>query len=201
MTQQRGYLNVTLGPMFSEKSTKLISILNTHGLVKKCLYVNHANDTRSSESFSTHNNLITPEMLKKLNADMIKVEKLGSLSDEYLKQYNVACIDEASFFEDLVPAVKHMVDNLHLHVFVVGLNSDFNRQPFGHVIELAAICDEISLSKNGICGACARKGVTRRSLFTHLIKPELSLNESRIIIGGKESYEALCRECYLEVNQ
>ena len=200
MSNEYGYLEVTIGPMMSEKSTDLFSILKINGMVRRCLFVSHKADNRNgTEAFSTHNDMIKSTLPDHINADMMKVSELSKLPDILLKDYRVVGIDEGQFFPDIVPAVTHMVEDLNLCVYVFGLNSNFRRQKFGSIVDLASIADEFHISRRGICIDCANFGIKRRSVFTHLLDAKQAEGkDDSVIPGGIDKYIALCRACHIK---
>lgn len=194
LRKRRGALHIHLGPMFSGKSTTLLVKLQRESRVRRPLYINSARDTRSKTPFSTHNPLFDEMVCNTLKADFIKLDALSTLSDQELSKYSLVCIDEAQFFEDLVSAVAHMVDDLKLVVHVGALSGTYLRKPFGHTLELVPMCDSIQIIHDEPCAACANHGIVQDSLFSH----RLTSSTAEIEIGGAAEYAPVCRECYVK---
>jgi thymidine kinase len=92
------------------------------------------------------------------------------------------------------------VDDLKLHVYLFGLDSDFNRNTFGHTLKLIPFCDKVE-KLSAICMKCKNGNM---AIFT-MIKPNiLSMGtddcESQVLIGSDDKYIPVCRKCYLENN-
>lgn len=187
MEKHIGYLEVVVGPMCAGKTTYLLNKLNNFTVFgHKCIYVNHAIDTRSSEAFSTHNKLLKIEH----DVEMIKTHSL-LFSEEKLNTYDFIAIDEAQFFGELVPVVKRLLEKKK-KVFVGGLMGDFLMNKFGAVLDLIPMCDTFK-KLEAFCSVCMRDDIYKSASFTKRI---ISVNE-QIAIGDTTMYIPVCRKCYL----
>lgn len=93
-------------------------------------------------------------------------------------------IDEGQFFPDLLPICEQFA-NMGKIVIVAGLDSDFQKKPFGKILDLVSLCDEI-VKLSAIC-ACGKEAIfTKRT----------SEDKEIVVIGGKEKYTPVCRRCY-----
>ena len=192
-------LDIYLGPMFSGKSTTLIrklTLLAEMGL--NALYINHGIDTRSQSDYSTHSPLLQD---CELMITTMKATKLQEIPISQLKSFDIIGIDEAQFFkEEMVPFVRELVDVHHKYVIVVGLDGSFKREKLGYTLDLIPMADNV-VKLHAYCKRCATMNKTLRSaLFTHYTAERLE-SDSIIIVGGAEKYQAVCRECYLELNR
>lgn len=95
-------------------------------------------------------------------------------------------IDEAQFFDDGLINVCNQLANRGVRVIVAGLDMDFKGIPFGPIPGLCAIADEVS-KVHAICVKCGSLAYLSHRLVH---------NDSRVLLGEKEEYEPLCRECY-----
>lgn len=180
----RPSIDIIMGPMYSGKSTEVLRrLIIYHEIKKKVLYINSILDNRSSECFSTHN-----ETIGKVPFDAIKSKTLSELD---VSKYDVIAVDEAQFFVDLKDAVLSWVETLGKIVIVAGLNGDFRRNPFGQIIDLIPYSDTIT-KLTPFCSECIDKGTMKAAHFTK----RTVISESEILIGGKEAYIPVCRECY-----
>lgn len=182
-------LDIIFGPMFSGKTTELIRRLSIFDKLKlRVLYINYAGDDRSDKDFSTHNETITTL------SSGIKSMKSLRLSDIDVNEYDVIGVDEAQFFSDLDSFAWTVVEHLKKKLVVAGLNGDFKRRPFGKLIDLIPLCDNVT-KLFPFCVECMEKNrVCQPALFS---KRKSKENENDILIGGQESYIPACRECYL----
>lgn len=152
----------------------------------KVLYINSDKDTRSNESFSTHNCTIG-----KIPFNSVKI---SLLSDIDISKYDVIAIDEASFFPDLKNNVLNWVEKQNKILIVAGLNGDYMRQPFGQINDLIPYCDSIT-KLTAFCINCKRKkNIIKSAHFTKRLLP----CDEKILIGGKDLYMPVCRNCFIE---
>jgi len=181
-------LSILIGPMFAGKSTELLRRLYRDASIgTRCLYVNSSKDTRkTSTEYSTHNPLYASLKSGDHGVYMISVNNLSEIC-AYIGDYQIIGIDEAQFFTDLYDSVKFMVDTLGKHVIVTGLDGTFQREKFGHILDIVPLCDNIEkLTAKCKCG--------KDAIFTYR---KTSCNDVEEI-GGKEIYDAKCRTCYNE---
>lgn len=186
-------LDIFIGSMMAGKTSALIrklTLLAEMGF--KPVYINHGNDTRAETVYSTHSALLED---RELAITTIRTTDLSVLPN--LDRFDVIGIDEAQFFgAELVEVVKHLVDVKQKYVIVVGLDGNFNREKFGYILDLIPIADNVH-KLHAYCKQCAlEKKTLVRALFSHYTgDPE----NSGIDIGGVEKYQALCRDCYLQL--
>lgn len=198
-----GELHLIMGPMFSSKTTTLISKLDRHTLGQRVLAVNHELDARYSiEGLRTHDGKSFP---------CLRLSQLEAVFGHPLyKEAHVIGIDESQFFSDLVPHVKTMVEKDNKVVYVAGLSGSFRRELFGYMHELIPWADSLLLL-NAVCMEC-RNGKTP-GLFSKLVgsktdgrdnaqvrRPEVGASPSAdlcsggdVLIGGSAQYRAVCR--------
>jgi len=172
-------IEIILGSMYSGKSTELIRRLSCYDAIKfPTLLINHEYDTRTGNSVKTHSNL-------KKNA--IKTDSLMKLVErpEYINS-KVIGIDEAQFFGDLLEFVKY--SELDKIIIISGLDGDYNRKPFGQILECIPLCD--SVVKLKAMDMVYNDGTP--GIFTK----RLTKNDNILLIGSKEHYVSVCRENY-----
>ena len=154
-----------------------------HEIGLKVLYLNTLLDTRADEPFSTHNETIGKVPFHS--------EKVKTLKEVDVSAYDIIAVDEAQFFGDLKEAVIEWVEKCGKSVLVAGLNGDYRREPFGQINAMIPYADTVT-KLTPYCVSCIRKGKMRPALFTKRTVSETS----EILIGGKEAYIPVCRECY-----
>jgi thymidine kinase len=178
-------ITLYLGCMFSGKTSELIKIYRKLMVInKKVLSINFAQDNRysSEESIVSHN-------LDKI--DCKKVSKLSEVSDEIILSYDYIIIDEGQFFSDLKDYVIKWCEKYKKNIIVIGLDGDYKRNPFGQILDLIPIADNVTKLK-AMCKLC-NDGT--EALFTH----RLSTEDEQIVIGNS-NYIPVCRQHYLEQN-
>ena len=98
----------------------------------------------------------------------------------------VVGIDEAQFFDDQLAEVCDQLANMGIRVIVAGLDMDFLGKPFGPIPALMAIAEYVD-KVHAICARCGNL-----AQYSHRIIP----GDKLVMLGEKESYEPLCRNCY-----
>lgn len=189
------YLKLIIGPMFSSKSSSLLSEINRYKyIVPNILVINNSLDKkRYSESnndfLKTHNNESFPAVMLENLSDL---KSKPILLEKYLIS-DVIIIDEAQFFKDLYVFIKNELNNTYQSkVFIIaGLSSDYKMEPIGDIIKLIPMADSIE-KLSAICIYC-KDGTPAN--FTKLIKKKE--NNKQIIIGGKETFVPTCRKHFL----
>ena len=181
-------LTIVLGPMFSGKSSYLLSSIRRYKELDWPVFI----ITSSFDKRYTTESKIVNHNQESCNAD-IAVKKLLDVSKkkDYLES-KVIIIEEAQFFSDLVEFVLEAVEVYEKHVIVAGLDGDALRKPFGSLLELIPYADTIVKLK-ALCKKC---GDGKEALFT-----SKKLHDINIVdIGGSDKYEALCRKHYIAYN-
>ena len=180
--EQKGYLHIIFGPMFSGKSTTLLNEINRLKMYKKkILAINSKKDTRvDNNKILTHNGL-------KYDAHKVNDLKIELIDDILKYEYDTVCIDEAQFFNNLENFVKELLKH-DIYVIVAGLNGDTNQEKFGYILDLIPLANNIT-KLSGICTVCndGTKGD-----FTS-IKPNINKNE-QILVGSENIYQCVCRK-------
>ena len=98
----------------------------------------------------------------------------------------VVGVDEAQFFGDNIVAVASELANRGVRVIIAGLDTDYLGKPFGPMPALMAIAEDVQ-KVHAICVKCG-------NLANH--SHRLSKSQDLVVLGEKDIYEPLCRECY-----
>ena len=176
-----GFLHIIFGPMFSGKSTKLINEINTLKMYKKnILIINSNKDTRVEHHFiKTHNNI----QYNAIKLEELDITKINSI----VQKYDTVCIDEAQFFMNLIPFVKHLL-KYNIHIIVTGLNGDTNQNKFGYIIDLIPWANKID-KLSGICTLCNDGTPGDFSILKKNME-----KKNQILVGGDDMYQCVCRK-------
>ena len=207
--QNKGSVNLIIGPMFAGKTSELIKeIIHLRLKGKKTLMVGFLKDTRYNENdamevdekdFQHEFDVIEeihdkPKVFKnkvithdKIEYPAIKCLKLNEIK-EMLAEFEVVGIDEGQFFEDLVEVVEYLANEKGVHIYISALNANFKRESFDAIAHLIPKSDTLkSLTSNCyFCGSLANFSL------------RIVNNKEEILVGGEESYKAACRSCYLK---
>jgi thymidine kinase len=99
---------------------------------------------------------------------------------------SVVGIDEAQFFDDSIVEVCSRLADGGIRVLAAGLDMDFMGKPFGPMPALLAIAEYVT-KVHAICMRCG-------NLAQYSFRK--SDEEQVVLLGAKDIYEPLCRECY-----
>ena len=181
-------LSIILGPMFSGKSSQLLSIIHKYKAINTPMYI----ITSIHDKRYTKDAKIVNHSLESFPAD-VAVESLNSIClNEKFLEASVIIIEEAQFYDDLVPFVLECVDVFEKTVIVAGLDGDVHRKPFGKILELIPYCDNITKTK-AYCKQCSDG---TEAIFTSRREASALI----VDVGGADKYESLCRTHYLAYN-
>lgn len=178
----RGKINLILGPMFSGKTSTLISRYNRYTIGgKKCLMVKYKHDTRyDNKSIVTHDNI---------KLDAIVCEYLYEI-DHLVKNYDVICIDEIQFYKDAHIFCDKWANN-NLIIEACGLNGTFERKPFDIISKLLPLVENITY----LTAICRETG----NEATYSYRKTSETQEE--VIGGSDKYSAVDRQTYFKNNR
>ena len=184
-------LNLVIGPMFSGKSSYLLSCIRAYKEIGSSIFIiTSVFDKRYSDEPMIVNH--TKESYK---ADIAVEDLFDAMIHEDFLQAKVIIIEEAQFHKNLVDFVVMAVDIHEKHLIVAGLDGDANRNPFGEVLNLVPLADRIVKLK-AICKKCSDENEVNDAIFSSKIVD----NSSLVDVGGSDKYESLCRKHYLENN-
>ena len=172
--------------MFSGKSSAVVQkIRRAQILGWKTLNITSNIDTRYDISGSR---IVTHD---KAYVEALGVKVLEGICHrpEY-KAARLIVIEEAQFFAGLYEFVIKAVESDGKDVIVVGLDGDSERKPFGQILELIPIADEV-IRLSALCKEC---GDGTPALFTALVN---GVKSEQICVGGSDMYEPMCRQHYL----
>lgn len=192
-----GKITVVHGPMGSGKTAFLVRYIETHGRHSPVLFINHHFDSREdhdgrSPPWTSRSVLASSDHSELLNAVYRKAERLSEISDDEVANHSVIIIDEAQFFPDLVEGSIRFCETLGKDVVASGLLTDFQRKPFGQLLNLIGLADRCHQLEESLCDECILKGKKTPSLFSK----RLNTNEGQIEIG-KDNYRGVCRKCWI----
>lgn len=180
--KRTGIIEVITGSMFSGKTEELIRRMRRAGFAKQRIEIfKPAIDVRySATDVVSH------------DENSIRSTAVENSSNILLLAHDVDVIgiDEAQFFD------KHLVDvvvqlaNQGIRVIIAGLDMDFKGQPFGPMPGIMAIADFVT-KVHAVCVHCGGNA---------LISHRLSDKEQIVLLGEKDIYEPLCRQCYNKAN-
>lgn len=180
-------LTIITGPMFSEKTSSLISqVVRAEYAGNNVEVFKPAIDKRyGDEEICTHDK-------RTHRATVITDPK--QILEHVDNTTRLVAIDEVQFMDPSIVDVIMLLLKANIEVVIAGLSRDFRGEPFGSMGKLLCLADEtISLTaictdeSAGVrCGAKATR--TQRIINGH----PASYNDPVILVGAQEAYEARC---------
>ena len=177
-TGRSGWIEVITGSMFSGKTEELIRRLKRANFANlKVEIFKPVIDTRYSESkvVSHDSNAIISS----------QVESASNIS-LMANNVDVVGIDEAQFFDNGLVEVCNRLADSGIRVIVAGLDMDYKGNPFGPIPALISIAEYVT-KVHAICMRCGN--------LAHYSYRK-SDTDKIVLLGEKDIYEALCRNCY-----
>lgn len=104
------------------------------------------------------------------------------------EETQVIGIDEAQFFSEKLIAVAQELADRGKRVIIAGLDTDYMGKPFGPIPGLMAIAEDVQ-KVHAICVKCG-------NLANH--SHRLTKSHKLVVLGEKDVYEPLCRQCFNE---
>ena len=173
-----GRIEVVCGSMFSGKTEELIRRMKRAKFAKQRVEIFKPTvDTRySDEDVVSHDqNAIHSTPIDASGAILLLASDI-----------DVVGIDEAQFLDDGLVDGCNELANRGVRVIIAGLDMDYKGVPFGPIPALCAIADEVT-KVHAICVRCGALAYVSHRLVN---------NDHRVLLGEKEEYEPLCRDCY-----
>jgi len=193
-SQNAGYLELFIGPMFSGKTSKLLEIYKQYNFCDiPITIINHSIDKRYHDTMiSTHDKIMAPCIQTTKLFDIWEYKDLDSHFNEdsekhiNLRNSEVILINEGQFFEDLYECVVDML-KFNKKVYVCGLDSDFERKKFGQILDLIPLCDKVH-KLTSLCSQC-------KNGTPGIFSMRLTLDKQQTLVGS-DNYIPVCRKCY-----
>ncbi|MBR5174431.1 MAG: thymidine kinase [Bacteroidales bacterium] len=179
--KKAGEIEVICGSMFSGKTEELIRRIRRAKFANlKIEIFKPTIDTRYSEDD------VVSHDFHKIPCHAVKDPKeMLNVADDV----QVVGIDEAQFYDmSLVEVAQELADR-GKRVIIAGLDTDYLGKPFGPMPYLMAVAEEVR-KVHAICVRCG-------NLANH--SHRLSNSMELVVLGEKDAYEPLCRDCYNKV--
>jgi len=183
-----GKLTVVVGPMYSGKTSTLLSVVEIYTLGRKNVKVfKPLIDNRySTDHVVSHTGQKVPAVNVKNSAEVMMAVEAES------GRLDAVFVDEVNFFDpELLEVVQQIIFD-GIDVFCVGLDMSYKHRPFAITASLMAIADEV-VKKKAVCHVCGEYNAT----VTHRTSNHI---DSEIDVGGMDKYIAVCRDCYKKLN-
>lgn len=174
----RGWIEIICGSMFSGKTEELIRRMRRAKFAKQKveIFKPRIDNRYSDDSVVSHDeNAISSTPVESAQSILLLV------SDA-----QVVGIDEAQFFDSGLPAVCNELANRGIRVIVAGLDMDYLGQPFGPIPALMSMAEMVT-KVHAVCLRCGSS-----ASYSHRLDP----SDKLVLLGEKNAYEPLCRECF-----
>ncbi|UYO99125.1 thymidine kinase [Oceanotoga sp. DSM 15011] len=180
-----GRLVLIVGPMYSGKTSELLSYVEIYHLGKKNYKAFKPSiDNRYDETFIvSHNNTRVKAYPIKEPKEIFKILEGNE---------KAVFIDEIQFIsEELKDIILNLIDK-GIDVFCSGLDLSFKNNIFPTTSILMGYADEV-IKKKAVCHECGE--------YTGTISYKTVENGGEIDVGGFDKYIAVCRDCYKKLNE
>jgi thymidine kinase len=177
-TGKRGSIELITGSMFSGKTEELIRRLRRAQFAGlKVEIFKPSLDKRYSET-----RVVSHDDKSIISTPVDNASAILLLSGTV----DVIGIDEAQFFDNSIVDVCNTLADSGMRVIVAGLDMDFMGKPFGPMPALLSVAEFVT-KVHAICMRCG-------NLAQYSFRK--SEDEQVVLLGEKNLYEPLCRECY-----
>lgn len=178
--RKSGCIEVVCGSMFSGKTEELIRRLRRAQFAnQKIAIFKPAIDKRYSDV-----EVVSHDFHKIKSTPVTAASEMLDVPEDI----QVVGVDEAQFFDESLVDVCQTLANRGVRVIVAGLDTDFKGVPFGPIPMLMAVAEDVQ-KVHAICVRCG--GLAN---YSH----RLNKSEDLVLLGEKNVYEPLCRDCYLK---
>jgi thymidine kinase len=179
-SKPRGWIEVICGSMFSGKTEELIRRLKRAKIAKQKVEIFKPEiDKRYDEI-----NVVSHDANAIISTPVPSSSHILLLANDV----DVIGIDEAQFFDTELTNVCNHLASIGIRVIVAGLDMDYLGKPFGPMPALLATAEYIT-KVHAICMSCG-------NLANH--SHRVIQNDKLVLLGEKDSYEPLCRNCFEE---
>ena len=177
--KQFGSIEVICGSMFSGKTEELIRRLKRAKIANQKIQIFKPSlDSRNNEYIESHDKNRIKSLTVKTSYDVYDIGK----------DFDVIGIDEVQFFDDEIVSVCNSLANNGVRVIAAGLDMDYLGNPFGPMPNLMAIAEYVTK----VHAVCSKTGNIANYSYRK------NKEDSIILIGEKDEYEALSREIFYE---
>jgi thymidine kinase len=177
---RRGTIEVITGSMFSGKTEELIRRLRRAQFAGlKVEIFKPSLDNRYSET-----RVVSHDDKSIVSTPVDNPSAILLLADDV----DVVGIDEAQFFDSSIVDVCNSLADNGIRLVVAGLDMDFMGNPFGPMPALLSIAEFVT-KVHAICMRCG-------NLAQYSFRK--SEEEQVVVLGEKDKYEPLCRNCYIK---
>ena len=180
VTGKKGSIEVITGSMFSGKTEELIRRLRRAQFAgQKVEIFKPSLDKRYSET-----RVVSHDDKSIISTPVDNASAILLLAGDV----DVVGMDEAQFFDESIIEVCNVLADNGVRIVIAGLDMDFMGKPFGPIPALLAVAEYVT-KVHAICMRCG-------NLAQYSFRK--SEDSQVVLLGEKNLYEPLCRNCYNE---
>ena len=183
--QDRGWIEVICGSMFSGKTEELIRRVRRAQIARQKVQVfkPRLDDRYQFERVASHTGM---------HLDAVAVGEAKEILQLVDSGTDVVVIDEGQFFDWTIADVCNLLADNGRRVIIAGLDTDFRGEPFGPMPLLMAQAERVD-KLQAICVVCGAPASRSQRLING--RPAF-YDDPIIMVGADEVYEARCRHCH-----
>lgn len=178
-TNRAGWIEVICGPMFSGKTEELIRRLRRARFARQSveIFKPSVDDRYARHEVVSHSSQ---------RVEAVPLPSASSVLEVVDPDTKVVGIDEVQFFEDEVLEIADALAAEGRRVVLAGLDTDYTGRPFEPVPALMARAEYVTK----LLAICVRCGSPANRTL------RLDSGTTRVEVGARERYEAVCRTCH-----
>ncbi len=176
---ERGWVEVICGPMFSGKSEELIRRITRYKIARipVQIFKPALDDRYATHEVVSHSSL---------SVEAQPVPDSDALLKAVEERTEVVGIDEGQFFDDGLVEVVRRLASSGMKVIVAGLDQDYLGRPFEPIPALMLKAEYVTKAL-AVCHRCGGAGMYTQRVID---------SDELVVLGSEDSYEARCRRCY-----
>lgn len=184
-TNNKGWIEVICGCVFSGKTEELIRRIKQMRIAHRKVQVFRADPTRHKPS---------PEIVSHSGLSMpaIPVTCVAEIRTALEPATAMIAVDEVQFFESEIVSISESLADEGIRVVLAGLDMDFRGEPFGSVPALLARAEFIE-KRHAVCVICGQPATRSQRLINGCPARH---DMATIMRGHPAVYEPRCRHCH-----
>lgn len=181
-----GQVITITGSMFSGKSTGLIAQLKRALIAKRtvALFKPAIDNRYSVAEVVSHDGDSLPAIVVASSDEIL----------EHARGADVVGLDEVQFFDEGIVDVVHQLADNGTNVVIAGLSTDFLGNAFEVSAKVAMISDKVH-KLSAVCMKCGEDAAWTQRVIAGVE----AVSGDRVQVGGLETYEPRCRNCFVRV--
>jgi thymidine kinase len=186
MSKEIGSVEVITGSMFCGKTDEMIRRLRRAAIANQKIQV-------FKPEIDQRYDLVKVVSHAGTNIDAEPIADSAQIEALVAEDTTVVAVDEAQFLDGGIVDVVNRLAERGIRVIVGGLDLDFRAEPFGPMPKLISQAEKVD-KLHAICMVCGEDASRTQRLVNG--KPA-HYDDSVVIVGANELYEARCRKCHI----